>query len=83
MYAVNISDFTKFFNWMKRMLIITGNKYKTKDVKDALNISKKSKDAVEDFEYNNCEKQKSDNIKANYKNSKFYLKANRIFFKYY
>lgn len=45
----------------------------------ALKISKKSKDVVEDFEYNNCEKQESDNIKADYKKSKFYLKANRIF----
>lgn len=41
MYAINISNISTFFNWLKGMLTITASQYKTMDVNIALKLKNK------------------------------------------
>lgn len=75
-YAININDINRFFDWIARMLIITGSKNKTLQVDNALKFKVES-EHYDEHEFN-CIHTEKDQFAANYKKSPFYLKASRM-----
>ena len=72
-YAINISDISKFFYWLKRMLIISANKYVKEEVTNTLkcmSTTEEEEDVKHDDKNNEII-----NLNAQYKNVHFILKA--------